>query len=994
VTVLLVQALLARWRAYAAIAILAFTIGLLAAASQVFPRSVADSIAAADLDNAQLADRSLEVVGSSSGGADEVDAAYEAVRLLMPAYKPIYGAQVSVMDLGRNREILAYREDFCQHATMLSGRCPLGPGEVVVPAAVATDQKLKAGAQLQLSEAIKPDPQSAFQPGPGSQPYDVVGVWQPRDSSEDYWGVDAGKPDIGLANTVFTTPEGLGALPHETESSGVLILPDRKVLLAGDWKVLERAGLPASALRNGDKLHATLDKVAAKRKFIETMTPAVVLPVLALGCWVLFLVLGARMQRDRQEAGMQSLRGLPILTRWWLAGGIPTLIVAVATPVGAIVAAAVLRAGVPVRMMLYVLVAELAVVVVATAGLMRTRLTQVLRRVTADRDRGVPVLEIGAVTLAVASFAQMKSGDRTGIGTFAASLTALAAALVVARGIYYLARPYAKRSLARGKVTRGLALALLARRSGGRQLLAITAAVTALLALVVSAFDVASYSRTAQVDLAVGGERVLHVVAPPARVLDAIEKADPERTHAVLSGLIDQPAPIVAVDLSRAAAVRWNGVAAAAKALATTEKAPPPGGRELELTFAADLKLIVLPASSQGDLTFVPPAGQPAGLPRPQLNVSVVMEMPDHVYTRIPIDTPIVSGTRVYTVDLPPQCVQGCRVAGMTAFNSGLVAGTVKLSKLAVSGTEVPGTDGFHPPGVSSGAEWTWEAVDFGGSSQHWLLPPDVPDRLPVAYTGTLPSSRIGALTFPLDGGQYQPLGASLPEQALPRVGPDGLLADLGGVLRATLGQAYLHDLEIWLTGDAPAGFVDKLKAEDISVVRDERYADALSQANHTPTALTLRMQMFAALVGVGLLLGVLIFLAAGDRSAAELAGLRLSGMRARTIRRALRTTYLIAVVAGMLIGVVCAALAWLLARAALPLTDGTPWVPPPVWPQPLVPGIALLATLAAIVAGVFFALARGDREAILAGRANDSAFAVRAGTLSDHITPEESNRD
>ena len=43
---------------------------------------------------------------------------------------------------------------------------------------------------------------------------------------------------------------------------------------------------------------------------------------------------------------------------------------------------------------------------------------------------------------------------------------------------------------------------------------------------------------------------------------------------------------------------------------------------------------------------------------------------------------------------------------------------------------------------------------------------------------------------------------------------------------------------------------------------------------------------------------------------------------------------------------------------------------------EPLLPGIALLATLAVIVAGVY------------------TVFAVRAGSLSDHITPEGSNRD
>jgi hypothetical protein len=631
---------------------------------------------------------------------------------------------------------------------------------------------------------------------------------------------------------------------------------------------------------------------------------------------------------------------------------------------------------------MYVLVAELAIVAVATTGLMRTRLSQVLRRVTVDRERRVPLLEIAAVALAAASFVQMKSGDRTGIGIFAASLVALAAAMVLARGLHYLSRPYAARTLARGKVTRGLALALLARRAGGRQLLAITAATTALLTLVVSAFTVASFSRTAQVDLAIGGDRVLHIVATPPRAMEAIDKADPEGTHALLTGLVDTPAPILAVDLSRAGAARWNGATAAAHALLMDEQAAAPKGRKLAVTFANDLQLV---NGIQGDI--------PTDRIPIQVDVSVVIETPDHVFARLPIPVPVGTGTRTYTVDLPPQCDRGCRIAGITSLNNGIVAGTAKLTRLAVDGTDLP-VEKWHPPGVTTAPEWSYEPYGFLGSSRRWLLPPDVPDRLPVAYTDDYKGPLGGALTLSLEGGQNLPLTGGLAEPVLPRLGPKGLLADLHGLLRATMGQAYVRDMQIWLTDDAPADFVDKLRANGVSVVRDERYTEVLRDANRMPTALTLRMQLFAALVGVGLLLGVMIFLAAGDRTAAELAGLRLSGVRARTLRRALRATYLIAVGAGMLVGVGCAALAWVIARAALPLTDGTPWVPPPLWPQPLIPGIALLATLAVIVAGVFIALARGDREAIPAGRARNSVVAVRAGSLSDHITPEGSNRD
>ena len=72
-----------------------------------------------------------------------------------------------------------------------------------------------------------------------------------------------------------------------------------------------------------DGLPDLLKRIDSERHYLAVMTPAVVLPILALGCLVLFLLASRRVQQERTELGVQSVRGLPMPLRWWLAAGSP-----------------------------------------------------------------------------------------------------------------------------------------------------------------------------------------------------------------------------------------------------------------------------------------------------------------------------------------------------------------------------------------------------------------------------------------------------------------------------------------------------------------------------------------------------------------------------------------------------------------------------------------------------------------------------------------------
>ncbi|MCP2325053.1 hypothetical protein HDA40_003560 [Hamadaea flava] len=946
---LLMLALRERRRAYAAIALLCLAIGVLAALGAAYPRSVADSIAEDEIRAAPASERLFSLAGGNDA-ASTVQAVTESTRRL-PDYTAVYAASVSVMGFGPERSALVYRENACAHVRLLSGRCPLGAGEVIVPAGpVQQIRKIDVGSRLLLVEAIKPDPKKPWEASNrGKAPVDVVGVYQQIDPGEDYWGVRTAEDAAGVS-VVLTRPETLNSVPHNLEVLTVTAIPNRSLLMSGDYGAILRSKLDPNIIKSSPDVQRMMDRIAAKRKFVETMTPAVVLPVLVLGCWGLFLLISGRLQRDRPEVGIQGLRGLPLAYRWLLASGATGLLAIVATPLGALLVT-LLTPGADGSSMtagFQVLGVELLVIGVTALGVLRLRPLDLLRRVLPTSGK-VPLTEIAVLTVAGASFAQMQSGDRTGLGIFTASLLAVAVAVVAARLLPTLLRPAARRVIQRGRLARGVALALLTRRPSGRHLLALTSAAAALFTLVVGAMDVSSTARHTQIDLTVGADRVLQIESSPAQALTAVRQVDPDGRFATVAGRLSvSGASVLAVDLSRASVMRWSQ----APELATSLR---PGGPAPIEVGAGKLEVTVDSAVTPVDNGPLPP-----GTYVPASRLFAVVELPGGEFQELDLDKGVRAGAQVYAVSLPPSCAEGCRMAGLSLVTFGAERGNLAIRQIAVDGKPVSDGSGWHTPGTDAG-QWSVDpAMSMGQPS--YLLPPDVAPRLPMAYTRDLGDGGPTAAAFSLRGSQRAPLAATVATDIVPRVGHKAMLVDMPALLRATLGSSTPGDIEVWLTADAPADVEQKLTDAGLSIVGSESRADAVERADRTPSALTLRMQLWAAAAGVLLLLGVLLVVSSGDRRTTELAGLRQAGVRATTLRRAKRATYVMISVLGVLIGVVAAAVAWAAARTVLPIVDGNPWLPPPSWPGP-VPLVAAVVGIAVLLIAGTHLIFVGDRR-------------------------------
>ena len=905
----------ARWTALAIVAVLGAGLGALAAVGAAYPQRTADRLAADAVADAPLDQRSFRLA-ADSGEANLFETQISELRKA-PGLTVVYGQELPVMGFtSSTSSMLMFREDFCAHLRMTAGRCPAGPGEVAVPAGQARILQIGLGAVLDVAEALYDEKLGWIPSGEGSEPFDVVGVYVPVDQHEDYWG-SPNPFDTRLDGTVigpvFAPADAIRTIPHKTHLITVDIVVSPAVITGSTWDALrEDVLLPRMVSGPDDGLPDLMNKIEGDREYLRIATPTVVVPVLALGCLVLFLLVSRRIQRERGELGVQSVRGLPMPLRWWLGAGAPVLAVLAGITVGAS------STGTPFTGLVWLTaLAAVAAIAFAVLPVVTARPVDALRQVGpawAARLRRLPAGEVALVVLAVTSLAFLRTGEEEGLGGFAPALIAAATIAVLARLLPTVLRAAAPRAIRAGRLVTGLAAAQLGRRPTARHLIALTGLAVAFLALVAAAADTAQAVREQQVALSVGADRVLSVRASePEQVLAAVRNADPDGSFAMAVGRIEGDAvhpPILALDLSRPQLLDWDQAASAAALLSQPRVPREPLRGTVELTVSASRT-------------------QPPGVATPV--ISLVVTSPDGLRRTVPLGSPVVGRTTLRAT-LPPECDGGCRLDAIVGRGQQHAGWLLRLEKLA----PYSDVDAWRVFGASETAA-SWRVGGRDGRNESWLLPPEAPRTLPAIST---PEQDVDARAMSLPAPDGSSDGLRMTEAGelpvLPRLGERGLLIDLNSLVSGSAGGLALDTMEIWLTPQAPAGFAAKLSRSGLLLVGEESRAQVRSRAERTPQALTLRLHVAATAIAWLLLGTVLLVVANLDRGSADLDALRLAGLRDRTLRRASRAAYAVAVLLGVLLGLVAAALAWLLARGALPLGLGESWIVPPTWPSVL----------------------------------------------------------
>ncbi|NMO51185.1 hypothetical protein HH310_08290 [Actinoplanes sp. TBRC 11911] len=917
------------------------------------------------------------------GGPDFTNISDALINL--PGFSFVYASQFPTMGIEpgvKTASQLVFRQDSCAHVRIVTGRCLIGTGDVIIGAATAARLHLAAGDPITMRSAkFSDDPvRPAWLPDGLPQRLTVVGTYQVRDRAEAYWGThgyfDSGREPVFTGQSTFTTMDhGATELTIDGTAGPRALnidrLPALRNGLAGLSVVNEKLG---SSLQINTDMPALLDRIDAGRSASRLIVPVLAVPLVLLACFSIFLAVSYGSQGRQPELAVVALRGSRWWMRWWLAIGeslVAVLLGALAGCLaGQLLVNAVAAARFPgvgaapdwssLRYAPFAALAALAAVVLAQRRQLLSPVAVLLRRnpVVANGPRALAV-ELLIVLLAVVSAVQLaiSGGTLKGIGTLAPAFLMLALSLIAARALLPVVTRFASRALAGGRLGLALAGFQLSRRPGAQRLFALLIATVAVAGYASAAVDVAAQGRGVESQLGIGADRVLDI-RPVHRttLLRAVRAVDPDGRYAMaVSRLPNSTAnePLgLAVDSSRLAAVAtWpSGGPTAATVARRLHPGQPPAPIQL------DGQDITIDAAVSGiafgkELSLAVAVSSLTGLGDTVAGLGVLRDGTDRYSIRVPI------------------CREGCRLNGIqlsgaitaVGFTGRVVIndiGTTSPTRM-VPAARLSDLSGWRMPRYgrlsAAGGGLRIDVDGPGGlAGGAWVQPVDTPFPMPVAYAGTPP---VDGTVTGIDGNRL-PVRDVAEVSAVPRLGVHATLVDLDYADRLGVDGMPALQPQVWLNDRAPADVLERLAAQGLTVTADTRSAQLRRQLDEQGPALALWFYVLAGGLSVLLGAGALVLAAAVDRSrrVEDLSALRAQGMSRPAVGRATLWTYPVLVAIAAVVGAVTAAATWALTGWALPLAGlHPPSLPLPSWPHLVVVPLATLTVLAllAVVAAL-----------------------------------------
>lgn len=895
-------------------------------------------------------------------------------------------------------EVSWYRGQ-CGGVTIVSGRCPDGPGQAMVSARLLKDSHARLGTTMRLG--ITSDPRA--------DTVTLVGTYDPTTADPAVWGLahpdqystpsNPDAPDIldevlvdqatmersngDVAAVAFRALNAesvhLGDVPALRATvatvTDVTIAPPPIVgapqISGGPPATLSISGLPDFL----DSLQPVLDNVAAT-------SFAVTAQLVLLAWFVLFLVIAATSEERSGEIALAKLRGMT--PRSTVAFGLaePVILLLVALPVGAALAYAAdvwltrryLVPGTDVSMtplvglaLLVCLLGGAVAAGLAVRGILTAPVLEQLRRTSGRRARLVrsSAVDAAAVALAAAGIYELNRGGSDSLALLAPGLMALAVGLLAVRALPWLARIEVARTRRSPRLASYLSSRNIARRPSGLRIVVLLSLAVGLAVFAVDGWVVSADNRADLARAQVGAARVLHVHAGSAgQLLAAVEQADPSGTHAMAATQSDNGSGgLLTVDASRLAAVTsWDpawvhmtpaDLAAALHPPQQTDPLPVRGSLTLAATYQGQGEPVLLSVVVRSATGL--PSSVTMGVLRPG----------SHSYT-VPLPTCVAAAcslsafTFTHPIELPATNTVGTVVLG----DARDAQGPVDLTAPGQTGWR-SGASGLVNR-IDSGAVVT--SLDGGALHVKIRVEPIADGAIEVAdHPLSLPvlqgSNAVKASGAPegydviagLDG-RFTDVQI-LQTGVLPRLLRSGTMADLPFALAATGTVTDPLDYQVWLAPDAPASIVTDLQASGLSVVREESLDSTQAELDRGGTALALRLFLLAALVALVLGAGTLLANAyvVIRRRAYELAALRAIGAPRSVLVRAARREQVALALTGVALGAGAGLVA---AGIALPPlvdsagADGPPLRYGPAW-LPVLAVVAVILVVLAVVADV-----------------------------------------
>jgi hypothetical protein len=970
--------------------------------------------------NASDQERSLSVIGFTDPSDAQASSQFDALTRLiaLPGFEAVRAGELATLGpavdpttVQSSMSRLVFRDRVCEHLTILSGRCLVGTGEIVIGSQTAKRTGLAPG-DVATMQAYKYNDNGVRVADGNLAPLTVVGVYDPTDESDPYWGSQRYFPlnaDGTRQEAVFTTVGTLSIVGHSTARTMLDAYAPAPVLtaqrLAGLPDEITRATSNLSDLSNFSVVTSIPDlaaRVANSDAQARKLGPVAFIPLAALSIFVIYLAVAYGMAGRRPELALIALRGASGRRRWALATGETVAAIAAGSPVGyllgylcvGLVARARLGSADGTQLSWQALpdagVALLVALAVALLGQRRA-----LREPVVELLRGVPrargawqalALEVLVVALAIVATLQLRvsTDGFTGLGLLVPGLVVMAMALLAARVDVAATGVFARLALRRGMLGAGLSAVQLARRPGSQRLFVLLAVGTGLLSFVAAGTDVAARAREDRATVVTGAPRVLTIQGASARrVLAATDKADPDGTWAMAAQVLTSSDPaeptILALDTRRLAAVGyWRSEFGASPQQVAGALAPPqtPSLAPFRLTSTTLSVDVEVARDNFGSFGRQDAQAAPAEL-------DLVFATADGGRA-VAVLSGLQLGRHTVTAAVPG-CDGGCRLTGLAAPNMSF---DLALHIYAVRQLDPP-AEVVPTDQLLNAGRWRSDTATLVGPSGQSLT---MRTRLATfSQNGSLHAGVLGATTpVPVAATAGRHLGPrlrSLDDQPvdakqvltmtmLPRLGSSGVLADIRYLEQTLVSDAASNSVEIWLGASAPADPVATFRALGLAVTGGTTVADARGALARQGPALALQFYVAAAAFGMALALGGLGLVAAVDRKqrAADLRALRVQGLPRRMARRAALWGYLSIVLLAALTGLVGAAVAWIASGDRLPIfTDTASPLTPPHWPgwQAVAQPWAA-ATVALAAAAVFASWAL--RRAIVRGNGSGGA--------------------
>jgi hypothetical protein len=887
---------------------------------------------------------------------------------------PVYGSHVDVNWItGPNvtdpkpGARIVWRDGFCDRLTLTAGRCATAPNEVVASVADIENHQLKLGQRLdvipnQYVGSGKVTVVGFYRPVDAKDIY-WFGLPPTGRSYPQLTESDPGKLDYlltprvtfdenawGHRNTVDTRP-----LP------GVTRLKDLPRLKAATEAVAATAGELEYNASNISALASLVDSIDAERKQAATIIPLVMVQVALFGVVVLALALAAVVDQRRPELAVARLRGSSARRAGRALAvelGAPVaigMLLGLVTGFGLLLAvrATWLNGGSPLEFHWTVpaalglaLVIGLTVVAWTVRSIARQPIATLLRRVVPRRrGRTVAAVDVAIIVLATAGLVgALTGGGRGPLPVLTPTLLALAVGLTFAHLLLPAAAIISRQALRAGRLGLALGALQVSRRPAVTRIVAVVAVATALVSFAGQAASVAAGNRDTRAGYETGAAGVLDVspgsLGDFTKVLDGLDR-DRQWLSPVIIGTTTAPDSLrtmmIEPDSFRRIAFRGDELTDPdGFAQLTAPREPTPivlRGDELHVTASTGPMTPVVPETVDG----TPPPDQDP--PKSVIFQATVVSLRDggrYVASFPPL--PLVPG-RTVNLSTDISCGGGCQllrigIARGLDDQSG-IEGDVTISKLGTA----------EKPAVSLGKASDWEEIpqlseNTGAISakdgpadgltlhvtsmaletvlQHGSVPPLVPSLVTRGYP------RSDNLTVPgLDGIAFRISPVERLEAPINRYPERSAVVDLE-TMRRLGGSVALRSMsfEVWLNDEGVAKAdqaIEALKKAGFQAQLIDRSTDREAAYGRSASALALQLTPVIGVAGWSLAIIVLLLMVVTSwRSRAQdYASLRITGVPASTTGRAARWEQTGPVALAVLLGSICGVVG---AKVALPL--------------------------------------------------------------------------